>query len=325
MKFLKLQLRHGTIINESSAKFKYGSMRLFYPITDMIVYNMLCTLLDRTPKPQFRVTDDKYMPFYKDIMDVVMNSYIKVDCVATNENITTIKKASDSNSKNESVVQYTWTDCKYCIKENFDNFKDILTTDFNISKKIQDTIGFEKCIKIIRNSPNKVNINNLNKWLKSKNATTIANLIENNKKFEARGMGKRVYRGNVTSNKYNAIIYIPLSDKIKEELDMYSKGWTTMLDGGVLTILEYGEILKTDLIDFEKISDIPSIQRYDNNGSYYQYLENKTISVGDVIPLLDNLKLDYDINNIIEMFNKSKNISTKRINYLIDELIHNKF
>ena len=111
MKYLKLQFSSARLITDNNSRKELGYNRFFHPINKMHVYNSMCVLLDRTPKPQLRDTDDKYMPLYQDVLDAVSEGYIKTKLVCEEEKLTTIKKYFNSNAA--EAYQYTWKDCEY--------------------------------------------------------------------------------------------------------------------------------------------------------------------------------------------------------------------
>ena len=271
MKYLKLKFESGKIIGKTS-KNKLGDNRFFHPINKMHVYNSFCCLLGRTPKPQLRETNDLYMPFFNDVMDVVEKGYIQIKIISINEILTVVKKSWNSNA---TVAKfYTWKDCSYVIG----NLKPILI--FKLSKilnldekKISDT-PFDSIIDMVRELGVKQQdstivfhdekVLELLRWLRLNSSTGISNYIEN-KQISSRPsqFGKRVYRGVSEVNKYSGLIYIPLTDLLYKELITYTNGFSTILDGGLVTILGYDYLLEDEIDGFTKISELNNLRKFD--------------------------------------------------------------
>jgi hypothetical protein len=351
MKYLKLKFDNARLIKEKSLKNMLGSNRFFYPINKMHVYNSICILLDRTPKPQLRNTDDKYMPLYDDILEVVSNGYIKINLVDDGENITTIKK--DWNSNLTQYQQLTWKDCSYVTGTLLPTFiyyvSEILNeTEDKISKMAFDDVITKIKMLGINNDKNEIiyhneKINNLISWCKLNSSTPISNYIENKQESSRpTSFGKRVNRGIVNSNKYSGIIYIPLNDALHDELIEYTKGFSNILDGGLVKIIDYCEIKEDDLIGFTPINDLNPIKKFNeltngvdwSNTIYKELNQNDLInSINKIIEKanvsIENNQTEYD--EMMKKISKVKFTTDKigdvayKINYFIEESINKQY
>jgi hypothetical protein len=344
MKFLKLKFDSARLIREKSSKNMLGSNRFFYPINKLHIYNSICVLLDRTPKPQLRNTDDKYMPFYKDIMDVVEEGYVKINLLNSSEKITTVKK--DYNSNALSADQYTWVDCDYVLGNLKPIFVHHVSEILSISKEDVQKISFEEVIEKIQSYSSmtddiKTNkkgeskniiiytytsekILNLIKWLKINSATVIANYIENKGEGQrATQFGKRIYRGLVDSQVYSGLIYIPLTDALHEELITYSKGFSNILDGGLVKIIGYDYILEDDVFDFLEIKKLNSTRKFNefmNTGVDWNNTVYKNLNPSNFKSETDNIisKCNISIENNKEYDSMFSKISKIKFNENID-------
>ncbi len=311
MKYLKLKYEDARLILTARNNL-LGSNRFFHPITKMHVYNSICVLFDRTPKPQLRETDDKYMPMYNDILDVVSNGYIKVNLTFEGDNITTIKTFSNSNTT--TSFQYTWVDCKYVTGTLFPIFlyfiSDILNRDVErVEDKSFDEIIFELQGMGVKSEDDTITysddrMNTLLTWCKTNSCTPIYNYLTNKQEGNRpTGFGKKVYRGIVKSNNYSGLIYIPLTDKLYDELITHTKGYSNILDGGLVTIMDYCEIYEDDVEGFVKINELNSVRKYSSfNGKIDWYktiykgvdVNNLEVSIkkiiGECVLILNNIK-----------------------------------
>lgn len=317
MKYLKLKFECARVIKEKSLKNMLGSNRFFSPITKLHIYNSVCVLLDRTPKPQLRETDDIYMPMYDDILDIVSNGFIKINLLDENELISTVKK--DWNSNLTQSEQQTWKDCAYVTGTLQPIFVYRVSEILKISEDELTKIAFDSVVDEIRklgviDDENEYNfdgntaVQDLISWCKLNSATPISNYIQN-KQVSSRptGFGKRVYRGVVNSSNYCGFIYIPLDEEHHDELINFSKGFSNILDGGLVKIVGYGEIKEDDLIGFTKISDLNSTKKFDNltsgvvwSNTIYKNLDPKDLVksidkiINDVGVSIENNKDEYD-------------------------------
>ena len=352
MKYLKLSFKDARVIKEKSLKNMLGSNRFFYPINKMHVYNSVCVLMDRTPKPQLRKTDDKYLPLYDDILEMVSNGYIKINLSYENEIITTIKK--DWNSNLTQCQQLTWKDCTYVTGTLQPIFIYRVSEILNIPEDKLTNIAFDDVISKIRNlgvindkdeyvfeGNNK--IQELISWCKMNSSTPISNYIEN-KQISSRptGFGKRVYRGVVNSSNYYGFIYIPLNDEHYKELIKYTKGFSNILDGGLVKIVDYGEIKEDDLIGFTKISDLNSTRKFNDltNGVVWSNTIYKDLDPNNLINSINKIinkvgvsieKNQDSYDEMIKKINKIKFSNQKigevayKINHFIEESINKSY
>ena len=363
MKFLKLKFESAKLIREKNKTNLLGSNRFFHPITSMHIYNSLCVLLDRTPKPQLRPTDDKYLPFFSDIMDVVNEGFIKIHLINDNNKTTTIKKGWNSNAV--SASQYTWVDCKYVLGNLQPIFIHYVSDILCLSKDEVTTIAFDDIIEKIQNQSEKVNsikenkkgetrdivlytyknekITNLIQWLKTNSATIIANYIENkNESDRPTGFGKRVNRGIVDTHIYSGLIYIPLTQELHDELICHSKGYSNILDGGLVRPISYDFVMEDELVDFIEIKTLNSVRKFNEDttnivweNTIYKEIDEKALkeSVDKIInqcgvSIVDN-QLEYDkmLKKVLSVkFNGSnhKDIAYK-INTFIEDSINKKY
>ena len=331
MKFLKLILRNGNVIIE----YKRGlySNDFYYPLNYQHVYNMMCCLLDKTPTPQNRTVNSKYMPFHSDVMECVLRGYIKIECVSKSENITTIKTAYNANVKNDSVKQYTWFDCELTMKDSFVIFKQWLK-EFGVDYSVAYNKGFADTMCEIINHER---IDELKEWFRKSKNTVLANYIENHKDYkgdksksvevQSKDFNKRVFRGCTTSNTYEAIMYIPLTDKLKAEYDNYSIGWTSMLDGGLVEYQDYTEVSELDIIDFTPIKNLSKKRKsqsfkkdkLDFKNNVYNNIKNNVTRTG-VNELIVSLGLVADTETLF-----SKNVSLANLNNFMQKLVNDKY
>jgi len=302
MKYLKLKFDDARLIKEKPLKNMLGSNRFFYPINKMHIYNSVCVLLDRTPKAQLRGTDDKYMPLYDDILATVSKGYVKIKLLDDTELITTIKK--DWNSNVTMSAQQTWKDCGYVTGTLLPIFIYHVSDILAISEDAVKKMAFDDVIVKIKsmgvyNDKNEVvysndKINNLIGWCKLNSSTPISNYIENKQETSRpTGFGKRVNRGIVNSNKYCGFIYIPMDDKLFDELIQNTKGFSNILDGGLVRIIGYSEIKEDDLDGFTNISDLNSTKKFIE-------LTNGVVWSNTIYKELDETKLEASINGIIK-------------------------
>lgn len=344
MKYLKLKFSSARLIKEKPLKNMLGSNRFFHPINKMHVYNSICVLLDRTPKPQLRNTDDKYMPLYEDVLEIVSNGYIKIKLISESEKITTIKK--DWNSNTTSASQYTWVDCKYVTGTLFPVFIHQASLILNIPENEVEKTSFDDFIFKIQskgnyNEKNEIvysnqTINELISWCKLNSCTPLSNYIEK-KQAPSRPtqFGKRVHRGIIDSNLYEGIIYIPFNDELLKELEKFTKGFSTILDGGVVTIIGYDYLLEDELVGMKKISELNSTRKFIElttgvkwSNTIYKNLEvdNLEESIKKIIKqagVLLNLESEKDYDEMMKKINKVKfnGDNTKDIAYKLNHFI----
>lgn len=350
MEFLKLELRGGKVINV----FNKGvfSKDFFFPFNNRHVYNMLCTLLDKTPMPQNRKVNSKYMPFYNNVMDAVLKGYVKIECVSSFIKVTAMKGAYNSNVANDAVKQITWRDCQNRMGEqSFTIFKDILKNDFDIDyDKRGYLLGFENTMSIIINCGNQTLIDSLKNWFKKNTLTVFINYLENHPEykgslfgkskipFNGKEVNKRIYKGILDSEVYNATFYIPFNNELKEEYLKYSKGWTTMLDGGLVKAIEFTELYSDDIIEYLEIKDLLPLRKSDllmnkdvvdfNKLNEYRTVSKniksgKSISKVDIITLFNKLDLEYNDKDMNVLF--SKDITEEKITGLIKKIRNRNF
>lgn len=273
MKYLHLKFSDAKMIREHSDKNGLGYNRFFHPINKMHVYNSLCVLMDRTPKPQLRKTDDKYMPLYDDLLDAVSGGYIKIKLIMEEEIITTIKKNWNANL--QSASQYTWKDCKYVTGTLFPLFTHQVSKVINKSENEVTKMAFEDVMETIQSRGTKNHLDefeytdentiSLIKWCSLNRCTAISNYIENKQiSSKPSQFGKRVNRGIADSSTYAGVICIPMSEELIEELIQHTRGKSTILDGGLVKIVDYSEIYEDDLFGFTKISELNSVKKFNN-------------------------------------------------------------
>lgn len=345
MKFLKLKFSNARLIRGRSDKNRLGYNRFFHPINKMHIYNSLCVLLDRTPKPQLRETDDKFMPFYEDVMSVVNKGFIKTNLITENETITIIKK--DWNSNLKSAKQYTWVDCKYTTGTLFPIFLYQISQILDKSEKEVLKISFDEVIESIQLMGHKNDneefeflnqkIIDLLSWCARNSSTVITNYIKSKQESSRpTGFGKKVNRGIVDASIFEGVIYIPLSQELFEEMIKYTKGHSTILDGGLVKIMGYSEIYEDDLIDFVKIDELNLMKKFNKslvrtiNWSDTIYnridLNNLERSIKKIIKDLD---IDIDIsnkveyNNMIKKVKSIKDINVSKVGYKLNFFIEN--
>ena len=276
MKFLKLKFEDARLIKDKPLKNMLGTNRFFHPINKMHVYNSFCVLLGRTPKPQLRATNDKYMPFFDEIMELVSEGYIKIKVLSTGEQVTAIKKSWNANIT--EAKEYTWRDCAYVIGTlmpvfvyHVSQILDMSPEDVN-KKQFQEIINSLQSMGVKNDGGEFVftdeKINNLITWLKFNACTALSNFIENKQMATApTRFGKRVHRGIIKASRYCGEILIPLSDEIHDELCKHSKGFSTILDGGLVTIVGYGEVSEDDIHGFIEIKNLNSLRKFDKETS----------------------------------------------------------
>lgn len=341
MKYLKLKFVSARLIKEKSLKNMLGSNKFYHPINKYHVYNSVAVLFGRTPKPQLRDTKDIYLPFFEDIMEIVENGFIKINLTFENENITTIKKSWNSNLTESK--QYTWLDCEYCagtllpkVKEKFCTILKIndlgnITFD-NTILLIQKLGSIKPDGSILYSDPE---ICNLIDWLKTNTCSPIANYIEN-KQLSSRStqFGKRVNRGIVNSNNYSGEIIIPITDILINELLKYSKGFSKILDGGVVKIVSLGEMFEDDFDGFTEINKLNNTKKFeiDTNGVVWDNTIFRELKSNDLIKSVDSiieksgLEIDRESNGYIELIKKIDKIGYKKekigeIGYKINHFI----
>lgn len=282
MKFLKLKFTSARVIKELHAGNSFRTNVFFHPINKMHVYNSICVLLGRTPKPQLRETSDLYLQFFDDVMKIVEEGYIKTTLVCENEKITTVKKNWNANAT--KAEQITWYDCEYVLGTLLPTFIEKASNILDISSINVRKTPFDTVISNIQNKGikketldkngvvthvfvyNDTEILNLIKWLVDNNSTVIKNYIENIQvESKAKQFGKRIYRGCVDTNIYCGFIYIPLEEKseIYNELIKYTCGFSKILDGGLVTILGYDYINEYDILGFTEIKNLNDTKKYD--------------------------------------------------------------
>lgn len=352
MEYLKLKFKNARLIREKNLKNMLGSNRFFHPINKMHVYNSVCVLLDRTPTPQLRDVDTKYMPFYQDILDVVDGGFIKINSLSDSECLTTIKKGWNSGVTGSS--QYTWKDCRYAIGTLYPIFLNRLTDILKYNEDNITEIGFDDIILEIQSMGvigsddvivySNDMINELIAWCRVNSATTISNYIENKQESSRpTGFGKRVHRGNVNTSKYSGIIYIPLTESIYDELINYTKGFSNILDGGLVTIVSYGEIKEDDLIDFTEIRNLNPTRKFmslmnkgvDWSNTIYKDLNpnNLTKDINKIIKEVGISIKDYqkEYDEMMKKISKVKFTTNKigdvayKLNYFIEECINKEY
>lgn len=351
MKYLKLKFGNARLIKEKSLKNMLGSNRFFHPINKMHVYNSVCVLLDRTPKPQLRYTDDKYMPTYNDILDTVSNGYIKINLLDDDEVITTIKK--DWNSNLTQYHQLTWKDCSYVIGTLLPKFIYYISEILNEPEDNITKMAFDDVITKIKtlgtfNDKNEIiyhneKINNLISWCKLNSSTPISNYIENKQESSRpTTFGKRVNRGVVKANKYSGVIYVPLNQTLYNELIQYTKGFSNILDGGLVEIIDYCEIKEDDLIGFTPINDLNTTKKFieQTNGVDWSNTIYNELNQNDLINSINNIikktnvsiednQIEYD--EMMKKINKVKFTKDKigevayKLNYFIEESINKQY
>lgn len=297
MKFLKLKFVSARLIKEKKKNNMLGTNRFFHPINKMHIYNSVCVLIGRTPKSQLRKTDSDYMPIFEDVLKAVNDGYAKIKLVAQDENITTIKKAFNSNCM--GAVQYTWKDCQYIIGNLLSNLKSKISKILNIDNvddyTFEDIISKIQKIGIISGNGsivyNNESVKDLNDWLQFNSATGISNYIENIKiPSRPTAFGKKVHRGVVTGNNYSGEFLIPFNDDLFSELLANSKGFSKILDGGLVTIVGYGFMLEDEFKDFVEISKLNDVRKF--------YIETNGVKWENTI--YDDL----DENNLMESVHK---------------------
>jgi len=346
--YIKLELKFGKVINETKGGF---SKDFFYPFTYHHVYNMCCTLLDKNPIPQNRKVDNKYMPFYQNIMDAVLEGYIKIESISEDNVICSVKSAHNSNATNDATKQITWQDVELTMQDKFHDFKNILNDVFKIKYDVAYIKGFENTMSDIISWNNILDIDNLKNWFKTNKLTAFVNYIENDPNYKGTPLNKngkittlqmfqlskKVYRGIIKSNVYNAIIYIPFNNELKETYLKYSKGWTNMLDGGLVKSLGFHELSELDIIDFYKINSLKTIRKSDvfnmkevdfEKNEKYKFISNNIkknlqITKNDVSEMLQSLNLSFDENDLDKLFKKK--IEVKEITGFIKKLRNEKF
>ena len=302
-KFLILQIKHARLIVDKPNSNMLGENRFFHPITMFHIYNSICVLLDRTPKPQFRKTDDKYMPFFNDIMDVVSKGYVKIQLISEYEKVTTVKK--DWNSTTKSASQYTWKDCSYATGTLLPIFIYHLSEIFQIKESNIKKIPFDSVIKNIQSKGffterNEMiyedeKIKKLIAWCKLNSISAISNYIENKQEeTRSRFFGKRVYRGCVDANKYNGTIYIPLTDDLFNEMIKYTKGFSNILDGGLVKIVDFDELKEDEFIGFIPIQNLNSTRKF------YERTSPGIVWSNTIYKKLKGISLIDEINGIID-------------------------
>lgn len=345
MKFLKLEFKNAMLIKEKSLKNMLGSNRFFHPINKLHVYNSICVLFDRTPKSQLRKTNDEHMPFYEDILEMVSNGYINIKCVAEKEKISTVKSAYDANLDDAS--QITWVDCKYVTGTLHQIFINQLSEILNKKENTIGDISFEDTVELIQSMGTKEEdesisysndkINDLIKWCKRNTSTAIANYISNKQtQYKGRNFGKRVYRGSVEADRYCGIMYIPISDNHHDELITHTKGFSNILDEGLVNIVDYLEILEDEIEGFTKIEDLNSVRKFSNfkKGVDISKTIYKEISVDKLEKSIENIikkcgvlisdnqkEFDEMMKKISKIKNDDENKYVKKIAYKLNHFI----
>ena len=342
MKFLKLKFEHTRLIKEKNKTNMLGSNVFFYPINKMHVYNSVCALIGRSPKPQLRDTDDKYMPFFKDISDYIDEGFIKIELINDTEKITTIKKYYNANAT--EAKQYTWKDCSYVTGTLLPIFINKISEVLLISKEKVEKNTFDQVIKLIQEKGNKNEkeeivysdkaIKDLIDWCKLNNCTAISNYIEN-KQLSSRPtyFGKRVYRGIVDVNKYSGFIYIPMDEKLFEELLYNTKGFSTILDEGIVTILDYDYVKEDEVSNMIKISDLSSIKKLNKKESkinfentiYKDFVLNGDIE--EAKKIIEKTGVDINKNKkeyeeLMKKINSEKSKAVYKLNFFIEHSIN---
>lgn len=348
MKFLKLKFTGARLIRERNDKNRIGYNRFFHPINTLHVYNSLCVLMDRTPKPQLRETDDRFMPVYDDLMKVVSEGFIKIDMVMESETITIIKK--DWNANLKTAQQYTWKDCQFVTGTLFPLFKnqvsEILNTKDVTEKSFDEVISDIQSLGIkegsgeIKYTDNK--ITNLINWCSINNATVISNYIENKQESSrATNFGKRVNRGVADTSVFNGIIYIPLTQELFDEFIKYTPGHSTILDGGLVRVLGYSEVYEDELEGFKKISQLNSTKKFNNQfvkainweDTIYNKIDLNDIE-GSIKKILESVEVDISQNakeygSMMEKINSTKGIDIPKIasklNFFIENAINKQY
>jgi hypothetical protein len=350
MKFLELQFNHAKVIKETNKSILFGSNSFFHPITKHHVYNVMCVLLDRTPKPQLRDTNNKYMPFYEDVMGVVNDGYIKTTIISEEENITTVKKAWNANAMN--APQYTWVDCRYVIGTLFNTFIYRLSKILNKSETIIINSPFDNIIEelqsrgvkdetgIIKYSDD--GIKDLISWCKLNQSTPLANYIQDTQKSSRpTQFGKRVFRGNTKSSKYSGVIYIPLTETLLDELILHTKGHATILDGGLVKIMGYHTLMEDDVDGFTKISQLNGSRKYNTtfdktksvDGTIYNNIDSNNITlsinkiINDVGVSINDNKDAYDsmMDKILKLEPTDSKAIANKLNFFIEKSINNQY
>ena len=348
MKFLKLKFEHARLIVEKPQSNYLGTNRFFHPINNKHIYNSVCVLFDRTPKPQLRDTNNDYMPLYNDILSVVNEGYIKIENVCEGETNSIVKRPWNSNLK--EAIQYTWKDSQYVTGTLYPIFIHHLSNVLKVpeealKKKAFDDVMLEIQSMGIKNTKGEItydndDINNLILWCRTNTSTPLSNYIENkqNNSSRPRGFGKRVHRGSAPSNKYNGLIYIPLNDDLFNELITHTKGFSTILDGGLVTILGYEEIMEYTVNGFTKISDLNSTRKFYEvtsgvkwNNTIYKDLDENNMekSMNAIIKkcgvsIKENQK-EYD--NMMKKVPKLKEVKdvAYKLNYFIENSINKQY
>lgn len=350
MKFLHLKFSHAKVVKESNKAILFGSNDFLHPLNSLHVYNALCVLLDRTPKPQLRATDDIYMPFYDDIMAVVVKGYIKTTLITKDENISTVKKAWNSNAMNSS--QYTWVDCRYSVGTLLPVFVYHLSNILNKSEQTILDTPFDAIIDELHSKGVKQNddlieytdkgINDLITWCQRNQCGGLTNYIQNTQiSSRPTQFGKRIYRGSVETNKYNGDIYIPLTDELIDELINHTKGHATILDGGLVKIIGFNEVDEDEISDFTEIYKLNSSKKYNTTydkvknvvDTIYNKIDSNNVTksikklIAEVGVEIEPNQLAYD--NMMAKIEKIKPSDTKaianKLNFFLENAINNQY
>lgn len=346
MKYLQLKFEHARLITGRAKKKPIGTNRFFHPLNNKHIYNSVCVLFDIIPKPQLRETDDKYMPLHEDILSVVNEGYVKIKCIAVDEKNTIVKKAWNANTNNHT--QYTWKNCHYLTGTLFPKFINHVSKILKISQEDVRKKAFDDVISEIqsmgfRDDKNEIiydddNVNNLISWCNINKLKPMSNYIKDRQLVSRNtSFGKRVNRGCELGNKYSGIIYIPLNDDLFDELVTYTKGFSTILDGGLVTITGYGELMEDDIEGFTKIKELKSIRKfYDktkslviDNTIYKDLDENNLQKSMDKIIKKCGVSIKDNQKSYDEMLKRSLKLDIRKIipklNYFIEDSINKQY
>ncbi len=331
MKVIKLIMEGGSVVTTNLNKERFKNF--LYPFNYHHVYNMMCTLLDVNPTPQNRVVDSNYMPFHKDIMGCVESGYVKIERVCENELFNTDK--SIYNSSANSSLQISWRDLELSLNKRsdtlFDEFKKKLEC-FGLNYKEAYLNGISDTFTKIVNHSDTNLVDDLLIFFKNNTLTSMCNYICSHKDYKGVKrsdfmpwqLEKRNRKGVAYSNIYNAVIYIPLSDELEKEYDLHSKKFTSMLDGGVVSVVGFFDISKVDVYDYTPIKDLITIRT--DEIFLKDYLNNGILDDVSVKNVYQDYGIDWDIAYLDSYLDKKGKIeiTEKKIIMNLEELIEKK-